>query len=148
MKKAMITLLAISTALLLNSCQGSDTYQDGTYRAQFKDPDEHGWTEYVVVTVSGGKFTAVEFDAFNENGDKKTEDEEYKEAYTGAGYQTYPADYTQKLEDSLLKKQNPDDVDMVAGATNSSTSFKELVKALESNMKKGDTSTLTVESKK
>ena len=146
MKKSAI-FLPLLAALLLSSCQGSDTYKDGTYRTQFKEPDDHGWTEYVEVTVSGGKFTAVEFDAMNEDGEKKTQDEEYKEAYTGAGYQTYPADYTQKLEDSLLQKQDANNVEMVAGATKSSNSFKELVKALESRMKKGDTSTLLVEAK-
>ncbi len=149
MKKVLISLLAtIAAAALFTGCQDSGSYKDGTYKAQYKNPDDHGWTEYVTVTVSGGKFTAVEFDSLNEDGQKKTEDEEYKAAYTGAGYETYPADYTQKLEDSLLSKQNPDDVDAVAGATNSSASFKELVKKLESRMKKGDTSTLIVDNSK
>lgn len=149
MKKVLISLLAaVTAAALFTGCQDSGSYKDGTYKAQYKNADDHGWTEYVTVTVSGGKFTAVEFDALNEDGGKKTEDEEYKAAYTGAGYETYPADYTQKLEDSLLSKQNPDDVDAVAGATNSSTSFKELVKKLESRMKKGDTSTLIVDNAK
>ena len=90
----------------------------------------------------------MDFDALNEDGEKKSQDEDYKAAYTGAGYQTYPADYSKKLEDSLLSKQNPDQVDAVAGATNSSRSFKDLVKQLESRMKKGDTSTLVVKKSK
>ena len=36
----------------------------------------------------------------------------------------------------------------MAGATNSSRSFKDLVKQLESRMKKGDTSTLVVKKSK
>ncbi len=149
MKKTLFPLLAAAcAAALFSGCQSSATYKDGTYKAQYQDADDHGWTEYVTITVSGGKFTAVDFDALNEDGEKKSQDEDYKAAYTGAGYQTYPADYSKKLEDSLLSKQNPDQVDAVAGATNSSRSFKDLVKQLESRMKKGDTSTLVVKKSK
>ena len=148
MKKTPLFLLLAASAALFASCGSSAAYKDGTYKAQYKDPDEHGWTEYVTVTVSGGKFTAVDFDALNEDGKRKSEDEEYKAAYTGAGYQTSPADYSKKLEDSLLSKQDPSAVDAVAGATNSSTSFKDLLKKLEPQMKKGNTSTLVVEKSK
>ena len=77
MKKVLISLLAaITAAALFTGCQDSGSYKDGTYKAQYKNADDHGWTEYVTVTVSGGKFTAVEFDALNEDGGNKTADEE------------------------------------------------------------------------
>ncbi len=148
MKKAMRSLLtALCAAALFSGCQNT-SYKDGVYKAQYQEADDHGWTEYVAITVSGGKITAVDFDALDENGRKKSQDEEYKAAYLGAGYQTYPADYSKKLEESLLSRQDPDRVDAVAGATNSSKSFKDLVKRLESRMKKGDTSPLIIKKSK
>lgn len=59
--------------------------------------------------------------------------------------ETYPADYSKKLADSLLEKQDISQVDTVAGATNSSKNFKAMVEALKSNMSKGKTDTVLVD---
>ena len=156
----MKKILAITIAMLavmgtMASCGGNGgnagsaenaAYQDGTYHAEAKDFDEHGWKEYVNVTVADGKITEVEFDALSEeDGSKKTDNEAYKEAYLGAGFDTYPADYTEKLEKALIEKQDAAQVDAFAGATNSSNFFKELMKGLDANMKKGDTNTVVIE---
>ncbi|MCI8601724.1 MAG: FMN-binding protein [Oscillospiraceae bacterium] len=146
MKKMILALMTLALAGCLASCGGGDGYRDGSYRAEAKNYDDHGWKEYVVVTVKDGKITEVEFDAVNKDDSrKKTEDDEYKEAYLGAELGTYPEDYTAKLEDSLIERQSADSVDTVAGATNSSKSFKKLVKALEGPMKKGKKDIVTVD---
>ena len=62
--------------------------------------------------------------------------------------ETYPADYMKKLGDSLIEKQNADQVDTIAGATSSSNDFKKLVAALKSNMEKGKTDTVIVDNSK
>ncbi|MEG2596844.1 MAG: FMN-binding protein [Oscillospiraceae bacterium] len=149
MKKIVAMIGSVLAVMgLMTSCSlgGSATYKDGTYRAEAKEFDDHGWKDYVNVTVKDGKIAAVEYDAMSqEDGRKKTEDEAYKEAYIGAGYETYPADYTEKLEKGLIEKQEGSKVDTVAGATSSSHSFKKLIKELEKSMKSGKTETLSVD---
>lgn len=149
MKKTLAIAIAMLAVMgTMASCGGNadnEAYKDGSYRVEAKDFDDHGWKEYINVTVKDGKISEVEFDALSqEDGHKKTEDQEYKDAYTGAGFETYPADYTEKLEKGLVEKQDASKVDTVAGATNSSNSFKQMMKELEKNMKKGDTNTVTV----
>lgn len=151
--KKRIFAAALSMALLTTAMVGcnsrSATLKDGTYRAQMKTA-EHGWTDYLEITVRNGKYDTVVFDAENAAGEKKSQDEEYKksmlEGNKNAGKaETYPADYSEKLADNLLEKQDIEQVDAVAGATNSSEKFKALAKALEKNMKKGKTATVIVE---
>ncbi len=148
MKKFLaIILAAIAVMGVATSCGSkNEGFKDGSYRAEMKDFDDHGWKDYVNVTVADGKITEVESDSLNsEDGHKKSEDEAYKEAYIGAGFETYPAATSEKLESGLIEKQDINQVDTVAGATHSSDTFKKLVKALEENMKKGDTNTVICE---
>ena len=147
MKHHTLTILLLTAALSLTGCgAGSDGYKDGTYRAEAQSYDDHGWKEYLVVTVKDGQITAVDFDAVNrEDGRKKTEDEDYKQAYLNADLGTWPEDYTKKLEDSLIERQAAASVDTVAGATNSSTAFKKLAGALEEPMRKGKKDIVTVD---
>ena len=60
---------------------------------------------------------------------------------------TYPAKFYPELAQKLEDTQDIDKVDKVAGATNSTVSFKTLVKTLlKENVKNGDSTTLVVES--
>lgn len=140
-KKAF--LAACGAALLLSACGGGN-YKDGSYTARFKEADDHGWTEYLTVTVRDGKIVQAEFDADGENGMKKSEDEDYKDAYTGAGYDTYPADYSRRLEEALVSTQDENKVDTIAGATTSSNYFRTLMRSLEKAIRKGDTKEVIV----
>lgn len=140
---AMLSVLMMASVMASCNSGNSSAYKDGSYRVEAENFDDHGWKEFVNVTVKDGKITEVEFDAENEeDGHLKTEDEAYKEAYTGAGFETYPADYTEKLESGLIEKQDAEKVDSVAGATTSSTSFKAMVKELQKAMKQGKTDTI------
>lgn len=139
MKKIFAIIAALlAIAMPLTACSSSsDGYKDGSYRAEGKTADEHGWKEYLVVTVEGGEITAVEFDYSNADGAKKSEDEEYKATMLQYGGTTYPAEFCQNLEDAYLEKQTSAEVDTIAGATTSSVHFKKLAAALEGAMKKG-----------
>ncbi len=147
MKKYLsgILTVCIVSALFLSGCNSTDTMQDGTYRAENKNYDSHGWKDYVVVTIKDGRYSSVEFDSVNENGAKKSEDEEYLAAYPSDTDYVKPDEYVKRLPEDLLEKQDIDQVDVIATATQSSESFKKLVEALDNSMKKGDTDTVLVE---
>lgn len=151
--KKKLTFILFSLLLItavFSGCTSSDSsLKDGTYRAEMS-AESHGYKDYVEITVLNGKIDTVVYDAQTSDGQRKSQDEDYKksmmEGNKNAGLpETYPADYMKKLAESLVEKQDINGVDDVAGATTSSDDFKTLVKALESNMKKGDTKTVTVE---
>ena len=143
MKKFLAIILAsLAMVAVFASCGAKEevAFKDGEYHAELANYDDHGWKDYVDVTVKDGKIALVTFDAVNEeDGRKKTEDAAYKEAYVGAGFDTYPADSAAKLAADLVAKQDIAKVDTVAGATNSTNAFKVLVSALIQNMKDGNT---------
>ncbi|MBR6790878.1 MAG: FMN-binding protein [Oscillospiraceae bacterium] len=138
----MKRIIALAAALLaiampLTSCGSSDGYKDGSYRAEAKAADDHGWKPYLVVTVEDGAVAEVEFDYSNDEGLKKSEDEDYKASMLQFGGTTYPAEFTQKIEEAYLSAQKGADVDTVAGATTSTDDFKKLAAELEKSMAKG-----------
>lgn len=146
MNKSSLKVLAASilTTVVLASCSSGDvTMKDGTYKAQFDSADTHGWTDYVEVTVQDGKISSAVYDALNEQGMKKTEDANYQESMEPVSG-TYPSKYSSELSTQLVEKQDSEKVDIIAGATDSSNSFKKLIKDLEKNIKSGKTDTLNV----
>lgn len=149
--KRFIAILAalVAAALPLTSCGGSsDGYKNGSYRAEGKTADEHGWKEYLVVTVEDGVIAEVEFDYVNDAGDKKSEDADYKATMLQYGGTTYPAEFCQKLEEAYIAKQTGAEVDTIAGATTSSDHFKKLAAELEKSMKKGKKDIVVVDTTK
>ncbi len=145
MKKIIsLALAALLSAAMFAGCSSSSKMKDGKYRAEYSEPDSHGWTEYVEVTVSGEKITDVDFDAVNTEGVKKSEDASYDEAMKNAGWTIGPKDFYADLEKQLIDKQNVNDIDGVATATTSSNSLKTLMTELQKNIAKGDTATVKV----
>ncbi len=143
MKKIRILLLTLLTALSLAGCGAR--YQDGSYRAEATDFDQHGWKEFLDVTVKDGKITEVDFDALHETDSRrKSEDMEYQQSYREAGLGTDPADYTIRLEDSLKERQKASEIDAVAGATTSSEHFRTMAGQLQKSMETGNTETIYV----
>ena len=133
MKKFLCLLTALVIILSVVSCGNSSSLKDGTYRAKQAEED-YGWSEFVEITVEGGKITKVVFDASNANGDLKSADEGYRgmmEPVSG----TYPPYFSNQL----VEKQSIKDVEVKTGATVSYNRFILLVDALEENMKNGDT---------
>ncbi len=149
---AVLTATALAGTLLAGCSSSSEGLKDGTYRAEMKEAS-HGYTDYVEITVKSGKIDTVVYDSVDGDGKKKSQDEDYKKSMMdgnkNAGLpETYPADYMKKLGDSLIEKQDTDQVDAVAGATTSSNDFKKLVSALKTNMEKGKTDTVIVDNSK
>lgn len=139
---AALSAFMLMTALV--GCTGSDTMQDGTYRAEMGDYDSHGWKDYVVVTVKDGKYSTVEFDSINKDNQKKSADEEYAKAYPTTQEWVKPAEYTKQLPEKLMSTQDIEKVDTIATATTSTDSFKKLVTELNKSIKKGKTDTVIV----
>ena len=144
MKKNCLTFFALLAALAFTGC-GSTKYQDGSYRAEAADYDQHGWKEFLDITVKDGKIAAVDFDALHQDDmRRKSEDMDYQKAYREAGLGTDPADYCIRLEDSLLERQKAAQVDAVAGATTSSEHFRQMAEELQKSMETGNTQTIYV----
>ena len=85
-----ITGFLLATILCLGLLAGcaSQKMQDGTYTARAKEYDEHGWKDQLVLTISGGKITEVDYDAVNAEGARKSEDAEYKDTMLKYGGST------------------------------------------------------------
>ena len=125
-------------------------YVDGTYKAQMKEFDEHGWKDYVVVQIRSDKVSVKEFDAVSKEDENKLKSQDAEmaaqmEEMTGTG----PEAYTKELRSNLdAAGGDPVERDTVAGATVSSNNFRLLVgQILATAAVNGDTEkTLEVES--
>lgn len=103
---------------------GDETYEDGTYNAE-GETDERGWKATIEVTVENGKITEAKFDEVKEDGTLKSQDEAYIERWSSATGAKAPEVYAQ-LEEDLIEKQNPEDVETITGATQATEKFKTL----------------------
>lgn len=138
-----------TSSSMTESSSSSDTmlsgdYQDGEYRVEAEDFDDKGWKEYVELTIADGKISDVTYNAENEAGELKTDDEEYKENMEKAR-NTYPEKYMKELTEDLVDKQEPSDVEVVSGATHSSNNFKALATETLKYAEDGETGTHTME---
>lgn len=91
------------------------------------DFDENGWKAVLDVTFDGDEIVAVNYDYVNEDGELKSEDEEYNtmmEEKSGVS----AVDAMKALAEDLVAKQDPDAVDVVTGATGTSEGFVTLAK--------------------
>lgn len=131
------------TATTQAAAQKSDAaLKDGTYKL-VSEADKRGWHVEFTITVENGKITKSDFDNFNEKGERKSANAEYEKAMkdkVGTG----PAEFFKAYNEGLVAKQNPSDVEVVAGATNTHTAFVEYANKLIEAAKKGDTSVIKV----
>lgn len=137
MQRLLAGLLTLLCLGMLTGCTPDDTYTDGTYTAVFKEYDSYGYKEFVTVTVSDGQVTELVYDALNEAGTLRTQDEKYRQNMESVA-DTYPEKYTTDLINQYMEKRNIDEVDAIAGATWSTDSFKALFNAVLPNMLSGD----------
>lgn len=145
MKKLLILfVLAFAAVLLFTACSGGDIeIQDGVYRAEYADFDQHGYKDYVVITFKDGAVSSIEANGVAEDGSLKSESAEYREKMESV-QGTYPEKYYKDLINQYLEKPSADAIDIVAGATSTSNSFITLLKALEKNVRTGDTKTVVI----
>lgn len=143
-KKICFGLLIL--LLLLDGCSLQSEMKDGFYTAEMSEYS-HGWKEYLCIFVKNDKIVYAEFNAKDPSGYIKAWDNAYmRNMLEPCG--TYPNEYTREYVAQLIELQNPDDIDAVTGASNSGGNFKRLAAAVIAQAKKGDSTTIVVESKK
>jgi major membrane immunogen (membrane-anchored lipoprotein) len=138
---------ASSEVVVESSSEASSTaaeLQDGTYTLVEKNFDTRGWKTEFSITVVDGKITASTYENVNEAGEKKSEDAEYQANMTGK-VGVGPADYFPDLNNQLVEKQDPDAVEVVTGATNSSDTFKKYAQQLVDAAVVGETAAIEVD---
>ncbi|MBP2072124.1 MULTISPECIES: FMN-binding protein [Thermoanaerobacterium] len=133
MKKALA--IGIATAFITISLAGcgsnssnassSGAYKDGTYKAEQAAFDEHGYKGQIEITVKDGKITDVLYNEVDKNGKFKRDDADYASKMKAKNNIT-PKEVDEKLQQELIDSQDTSKVDTVAGATESSKTFKEL----------------------
>ena len=147
MKKFIKLMAVVICVFAFTACSEASftNLQDGTYRAEYKNFDVYGWKDYIEVTVENGEISELVFDAVNiEDGSLKSEDENYKsemEPIVG----TYPAKYNADIINQFLESGKISAVDVVAGATQSTGSFKTLLTNIVPNIKEGNTEIVLVD---
>ncbi|MEG1180769.1 MAG: FMN-binding protein [Oscillospiraceae bacterium] len=145
MKKFVIVLsLAMALLLLFASCNGEVKIKDGIYRAEYSDYDQHGYKDFVEVTFKDNKVESVVADAVSgEDGSLKSSSAKFRDAMEPISG-TYPEKYYKDLINQYIEKAKSDNLDVIAGATESSNSFISLIKALEKAVISGNTETVVV----
>lgn len=144
MKRIFTILLSLLlTAPLLTACGGPAALQDGYYTAQAAEFD-YGWKEYITILVKGGSIISVEYNAENASGFIKSWDNAYMQAMLHA-QGTYPNEYTRYYAGQLLEEQSGDSIDALTGATSSHASFQMLARAVLEQARRGDSSTVVVD---
>lgn len=137
----LITLLALGG---LSGCGFGNKMENGYYTAEMSD-FSNGWKEYVCILVKNDKIVSAEFNAKDSSGFIKAWDNEYmRNMNTIAG--TYPNRYTREYVQQLMEGQKDTKVDIVSGASHSGSNFEKLIVAVIEQAKKGDSSTIIVES--
>jgi sex pheromone cAD1 len=143
MKKILLlSVIIFSTLFFIIACGGDGEeaegtqYEDGKYMATYTYTDSHGWKPFLKMTVEDGEISSVTFDYVNPEGQLKTNDEGYRERMEPVA-DTYPAEFTKKLEQRLMENQNAP-VDTVSGATSSSEWFNNMATRLLERAEEGN----------
>ena len=150
--KKLLAGLTLSSALLLAACGSDDAadtpaeggLQDGTYSLEELNFGETGWKESLEIIVADGEITDASFSSLDEMGNSKIDSDEYQEAMSNV-VEVGPQEFIPALEDSLVDTQNPDDVEVVTGATSTSEKFKDYADQLVAAAEEGNTDTIEVD---
>lgn len=140
-KIAMLSLVIV-LASVSAGC-GKKDLKDGFYTAEMSD-FSHGWQEYLIIQVKGGKIVSAEYNAKNESGFIKAWDNTYmKDMLSKHG--TYPNKYTREYVQQLIDGQSDMTVDAVTGASHSGQNFEQLAAAVLRQAAAGDYATAVVD---
>lgn len=97
------------------------TLKDGIYYGETPF-DDFGYKHIISFEMMNGKIIRADYNEINENGQGKEEDADYCKRMRQSG--TTPAIAYPEYEKQLMKKQLPDKVDAVSGATYSMYRFR------------------------
>jgi major membrane immunogen (membrane-anchored lipoprotein) len=117
--------------------------KDGTYKLEEKN-EKNGYRATFEMTVKNGKITESKYDNINADGKSKTEDKDYEKNMkdkTGVG----PAEFIPQLNESFVKSQSADGIEVVTGATHSTESFQNYAQQLIQAAQAGDTKTIEID---
>lgn len=140
---ASVSALAATTSFVVTnvaevavSAQESSSLKDGTYTVHGY-ADSRGWAVKHTIEVKDGKVTKSDFDYYNAEGKRKSEDENYnKNMKDKAGVSSKEA--MDQLNAALVEGQKAE-VEVVSGATHTAEAFVESSKALLEKAAAGDT---------
>ncbi|NLC03973.1 MAG: FMN-binding protein [Tissierellia bacterium] len=128
MKKLLILGVILTLVMsIVAGCAQAPTavkFQDGVHTAE-GEIDEQGWKGVIEISVKDGAITSVDYNEVNEEGQLKTDDQEYADTMKSVANIT-PEEAYEILEASLIEKQDVDQVELVSGATSSAEQFKVL----------------------
>lgn len=144
--RVKIVILSVSFVLvgMFAGCGSIGGLKDGFYTTEMSE-FSHGWQEYLIIQVKGGKIVSAEFNAKNESGFIKAWDNSYMKNMM-AVQGTYPNKYTRAYVQQLIDGQRDTVVDVVTGASHSGGNFEKLVAAVLKQAAAGDSATAIVES--
>ncbi|MBC2856870.1 MAG: hypothetical protein RR191_04875 [Cetobacterium sp.] len=120
--------LNVSLGIILLGSLAFANLNDGEYRAEQDKYDKRGWKVFLDLKVENQKITGAKFDYVNKEGAYKSQDKAYNEKYKEICNVDVP-ELASHIEKSFIKTQNPEDIDALAGATESIVQFKVLAKA-------------------
>jgi major membrane immunogen (membrane-anchored lipoprotein) len=144
MKKTLLILVAIVFAV--TACDKS-TYVDGTYSAEFDAVDSNGWQAFVSFTLTEDVISDVDFDYYDLDMNRKTEDADYNERMLSITGITNPEMYAPMIEANIAAATiTPEfeSIDVVTGATHSSHDADLLVEAALDAARDGTTTDVTL----
>ncbi len=140
----MTGLIAVTTCM--SGCSSEAVNDDKVGNAQAGEvvelegqEDQYGWFPHMRLTFDGDVLTEVYFDYVDDAGAKKSQDEEYNgtmKEKTGIGVK----EAMTILREQLLDTQSPDTVDIVTGATQTSTEFISMAKQAFEQYQDGENS--------
>lgn len=160
MKKLLLGVVLLS-GLILSGCSSDNNdketkdtsvdksenvvLKDGKYKLEEKNYSNN--YRYVLeLDVENGNISNVNFDSVNKDGESKRNDKEYIKLMSEKSG-TSPDIFLDALEDDLEKVKNPDDVEVISGATHTVDSFKEYAKKLIEQAEEGNTKVIIVDNK-
>ncbi|MBQ8135047.1 MAG: FMN-binding protein [Clostridia bacterium] len=138
-KKILAVLLTLTAAtVLFCGCSEQVSYKDGTYEGksgvyETGDGEEDAGSGYGVVklTIKDNKITACEFNTYEEDGTLKDDDYGKKDGEIANQDFYNKAQKAQKAcaeyAKALVEKNDPEQVDVISGATVNNTEFLEAV---------------------
>ncbi|OON99459.1 MAG: hypothetical protein ATN35_12445 [Epulopiscium sp. Nele67-Bin004] len=98
--------------------------------------DQYGWLPHLRLTFENNQVSEVYFDYINGDSEKKSQDEEYNSTMqekTGMSAE----DAMKTLRNQLVKVQDPGQIEIIAGATQTSKEFIEMATKAITNFQDG-----------
>lgn len=117
--------------------------QDGTYSLKELN-DNNGYHVEFSITTEDGEITESNYDYVDADGQSKQDDDEYNENMKEESG-VAPEEFIPQLNEELESEQNPENVEVVSGATHSSHSFQNYAQQLVQAAQEGNTDEIEID---